>query len=335
MSLAFQDDIGLVKPMNAMRAVWSFWSKPWRARSGQCWLSERHHLLAWLLSFETARTFYPLTTLVTDDEGARLLVDGLELEFGSVSTALNRLSNHDPALWMLGKLYAYRAQAEPFAHLDTDIFLWKRLPAHIETAPVFAQCPEPFVIGQSYYKPDEVRRALLTTQQMPGWIPMEWEWSLSFGSPQPAACCGVLGGRHVDFIRYYAEGAIRLVEDPRNQAGWASLGWAAHNTLIEQYHLGCLRRLSSQPARFALSRRGDSPSLRLLGRGVEPEHRSEDRFHTSAGRGQARHTADGATRAKSEARLSRALRASLCCRSDRQLSERTRIKNRAQSPQNH
>jgi hypothetical protein len=234
--LAFQDDIGLVKPMNAMRAVWSFWSKPWRACSGQPWLSERHHLLAWLLSFETARTFYPLTTLVTDDEGARLLVDGLRLEFESVSTGLNRLSNHDPALWMLGKLYAYQAQVEPFVHLDTDVFLWKRLPAHIETASVFAQCPESFVIGQSYYyKPDEVRHAL--TKKTPGWIPAEWEWSLSFGSPQPAACCGVLGGRHVDFIRYYAEEAIRLVEDPRNHAGWASLGWAAHNMLIEQYHL--------------------------------------------------------------------------------------------------
>ena len=43
----------------------------------------------------------------------------------------------------------------------------------------------------------------------------------SFGSVQCAARRGVLGGRHVGFIRYYADQAIRLIEDPRNHAGWS------------------------------------------------------------------------------------------------------------------
>src|SRR3954471_15845202 len=104
-----------------MRAVWSFWTKPWREHAGHDWPSEKHHLLAWILSFETARSHYPQTTLVTDDAGAEMLVDGLGLPFESVSTELNSLVQYDAALWMAGKLCAYRAQTEPFVHLDTDV----------------------------------------------------------------------------------------------------------------------------------------------------------------------------------------------------------------------
>src|SRR5437588_499165 len=126
-----------------MRSVWSFWTKPWRERSGWSWLSEKHHLLAWVLSFETARKHYPKTSLVTDHAGAKMLVDGIGLAFDSVSTELDALACRDPRLWMLGKLYAYRAQTEPFVHLDTDVILWKRLPTGVEGAPVFAQNPDP------------------------------------------------------------------------------------------------------------------------------------------------------------------------------------------------
>ena|ERR1035437_10813147 len=93
-----------------MRSVWSFWTKLWRERTGTSWPSEQHHLLAWILSFETARKHYPKTSLVTDDAGARMLVDGLGLGFDDVSTELNALADHDPAIWMLGKLRAYRVR---------------------------------------------------------------------------------------------------------------------------------------------------------------------------------------------------------------------------------
>jgi hypothetical protein len=156
-----------------LRSVWSFWTKPWRDRSGWGWSSDKHHLLAWILSFETARKYYPRTSLVTDDAGAKLLVDGIGLEFDCVLTELNALNSRDPRLWMLGKLHAYRAQTEPFVHLDTDVILWKRLPAGIESAPVFAQNPDPFMIGASHYKPDQLRQYL--TRQPQSWIPQEWE----------------------------------------------------------------------------------------------------------------------------------------------------------------
>ena len=51
-----------------------------------------------------ARRHYPTTCLVTDDEGARLLIDGLRLPFARVSTALNALRDEDPEWWALGKI---------------------------------------------------------------------------------------------------------------------------------------------------------------------------------------------------------------------------------------
>src|ERR1039458_675758 len=77
----FRDDL--------MRAVWSFWSKPYKAHREGIWASQKHHLLSWVLSVATASVHYPDTELYTDDWGAWLLVDQLGLVFGKVSTDLN------------------------------------------------------------------------------------------------------------------------------------------------------------------------------------------------------------------------------------------------------
>jgi hypothetical protein len=219
-----------------MRAVWSFWTKPWRNRRGWSWPSEKHHLLAWVLSVESASRHYPDTQLVTDKAGARLLVDELGLRVQHVTTALESLTDHDPSLWMMGKLRAYRLQDVPFVHIDTDVFLWQRLPEKVERAAVFAQNPEHFTLGSSHYKPDRMQR-LMTTDSS-GWIPPEWEWAISMGANQRGECCGIAGGTDLEFIHYYADSAMQVVDDPRNRTGWAGVpDKGEFNTLIEQYHL--------------------------------------------------------------------------------------------------
>lgn len=219
-----------------MRAVWSFWTKPWRTRRGWSWPDEKHHLLAWVLSVESARRHYPETQLVTDSEGARLLIDDLGLPIDEVTTDLDALADHDPALWMMGKLCAYRRQDAPFVHIDTDVFLWRALPPEVERAAVFAQNPEPFMIGASHYKPERLQRLLAA--EPAGWIPREWEWALSHSELQRGECCGIAGGNQLDFIHYYADTAIRVIEDPRNRPGWSKVpDKGEFNTLIEQYHL--------------------------------------------------------------------------------------------------
>lgn len=218
-----------------MRAVWSFWSKPYQLGRDRIWTSDKHHLLSWVLSVQTAMKHYRPAALYTDDAGARLLVDGAGLEFDEVHTTLNALADHDPGWWALGKLYAYRQQA-PFVHIDSDVFLWKRLRADLESAPLLAQNPDHFVLGRSYYRPDVFEAAI--DRQWDGWLPREWVWYRHSGLPQRAESCGILGGNRVDFLHHYADRAISLMEHPGNRAAWDQISdKVSHNILFEQYLL--------------------------------------------------------------------------------------------------
>ena len=100
-----------------MRAVWSFWSRPFPAHRSNIWCKPLHHLLAWGLSVQAARRHYPETVLITDRPGKKLLVDQLGLPFAEVSTELERLNDADPAggLWGNSWLTASRT-----GHLSTS-----------------------------------------------------------------------------------------------------------------------------------------------------------------------------------------------------------------------
>src|SRR5262249_2182460 len=193
-----------------MKAVWSFWTKPFEAHHHSVWPSAKHHLLAWALSVETARQHYPDTWLITDDAGARMLVDGIGLQFTRVSTELNALAQHNPDWWAIGKVYAYRMQTEPFVHIDSDVFLWKRLPERLERADVFAQNPEP-LSASTHYRPERLEQALDHTPG--GWLPDEWRWYRRVSNSR-GENCGIFGGNRVDFINRYASAALRLIDNP-------------------------------------------------------------------------------------------------------------------------
>jgi hypothetical protein len=206
--------------VETMRAVWSFWSKPFLQGQAWCWREPIHHLLAWGLSFRLAQAHYPRTALVTDSRGAALLVDALGLPFADVRTDLDALQGADPSLWMLGKLTAYGLQSEPFVHLDTDVFLWRPLPGDMTSAPAFAQHMDEFpMTGQCGPRiiEDAFARAGLS-------LPAEWEWVRSHhaGSYREANC-GIFGGTNTAFIRYYAQLALDLALNPGHSPAWASI----------------------------------------------------------------------------------------------------------------
>jgi hypothetical protein len=228
-----------------MNAVWSFWSKPYLAARKSIWCSEKQHLLSWILSLQQARKFFGKTVLFTDDYGARMLVDGLQLEFDDVNTSLDILNDHDSKWWALGKIYTYAWQREPFIHLDNDAFLWKPLPVSSEIA-LFAQNPDYFKVGASYYMPEQIE---LLTEKHGGWLPKEWIWFRSSGQPQRAECCGVFGGGNTEFINYYAKLAIKMIEHATNVHLWTTLGeQVERNILVEQYLLSaCIEYHKSHP----------------------------------------------------------------------------------------
>jgi hypothetical protein len=219
-----------------MRAVWSFWSKPYSEHKGLRWREHLHHLLAWGLSLRLASRHYPETVLITDKVGKSLLIDHLGLSFTDVSTELERLRKADASWWALGKLVAYSLQDRPFFHLDTDVFLWRPLPANVMNASVFAQCPEDHALDE-WCGPRDIERAFA---QHGLTLPAEWEWSRSrFPSYFREENVGVLGGTRFDFIRYYANLAIGLVMNPNHAAAWATFPEKAfgYNFVIEQFLL--------------------------------------------------------------------------------------------------
>lgn len=217
-----------------MRAVWSFWSKPFLANRGW-WRNRLYHLLSWVLSLESARKHYPRTRLVTDDEGARMLVDGAGLEFDQVSTELNSLRDHNPDWWAFGKILAYSLQEEPFVHIDSDVILWKPLPPRLESAPVFVQNPEALDCEDSPYRPELVEHAVRAVN---GWLPEELDTYVPLGGVHRAVCCGILGGRRVDFLRHYARRAIDLMDHPLNRPAWPLVGNSLGLSIVfEQYLL--------------------------------------------------------------------------------------------------
>ncbi len=230
-----------------MRAVWSFWSKPFLEYKGRIWHSPLHHLLAWGLSLRLARTHYPETVLVTDRAGKALLIDSLGLSFTHVSTELESIRKMDPGWWALGKLVAYSMQDQPFVHLDTDVFLWKPLPPGLVSAPVFAQCPEEHPPLEEWCGPHEVERAFA---QFDLSLPAEWEWSRSRHLNHfREANCGIMGGTRTDFIHYYANLALDLALNPAYAKAWATFDdKAGFNMLIEQFMLdACVEFHRSHP----------------------------------------------------------------------------------------
>jgi len=229
--------------MSHMRAVWSFWSRPYHTGTGPGWQSPLHHLLAWGLSVRLASAHYPDTMLVTDTPGRSLLVDELGLSFGEVSTALDDLADADPRLWMLGKLAAYGMQDRPFVHLDSDVFLWEPLPDALVAAPVYAQHPEDRP-ASGPGRPEAVEHGFRSCG-LP--LPPEWRWYRSHpsgGGPrsQGGTCrdanCGIVGGTNPALIADYAHLALDLALNPKYVPAWSAIPFdGGLNMTLEQFLL--------------------------------------------------------------------------------------------------
>jgi hypothetical protein len=189
-------------------------------------------MLAWGISLNAARRHYPDTALITDSPGRKFLIDELGLQFGHVSSELDRLEQADPQWWALGKLIAYSLQDKPFIHIDTDVFLWRPLPAELAEAPVVTQCPEDVA------RFHRASRAIEASFDDAGAeLPVEWQWAVSRDDAYlREENCGICGGNRVDFIRYYSTLASNLILSPEYSTIWAR-SYAKSNMVLEQFLL--------------------------------------------------------------------------------------------------
>lgn len=145
------------------------------------------------LALYLAKRHYKKVFFITDDVGRKFFKD---LLFYDVTTEMNGVP--ESKMWALGKLETYKIAAgrrKEFIHIDYDVFLWKKLPTNIELSSV---------IVQSY-------------ESIGGYIDLDAfldKFPEYYMKTPYASTMGIFGGSHFEFIKKYADIAIKLSTSP-------------------------------------------------------------------------------------------------------------------------
>ncbi len=209
-----------------MRALWSHWTAPERARCGSFpWGDPAAGLAARCLSFCTVSGFFPDTVLVTDSPGAEL-AKRLGMHFGEVRTTLDAIAGLDPRFWSVGKMVAAAELAREgaaFMHVDGDLFFWKRPPDRFISAPVFCEAPYP-----RSFKYLCLAEFLAAAEASGTGLPAEWDAHLPTGY-----ACPIFGGSDVETLAAFCRVGIELATSARYEPLWRAMG-KPHTQLAEE-----------------------------------------------------------------------------------------------------
>mgnify|MGYP003118272995 CR=1 FL=1 len=168
-------------------------------------LSSFFHMFS--LSILTAKINYKNIELVTDPLGAELC-SILQLPFSNIQILSNdKKVPHE--VWAYYKFKAYELQTEPFFHIDTDVFLNKRLPHHIENSNILVQDVETI---------EKTKRlvSLLYSDYEKLFNENTPESYINYSPDQKAYCMGIFGGNDLEFINQYSRTAIAWCENETN-----------------------------------------------------------------------------------------------------------------------
>lgn len=166
------------------------------------WLSPQHHLLAWTYSCLKLREFYSDVQLYTDSHGAEVLIDILGLPYSTYHLDYDNL-NYNPSLWAFPKIFTYNKQAEPFIHVDGDVFIFDKFSDELEKAELLAQNLE---LSTDYYK-----NLFNPIMKRINYIPDFFKKNLYSRYPK-SYNAGILGGRNIELIQKYTREAIEFVD---------------------------------------------------------------------------------------------------------------------------
>jgi predicted house-cleaning noncanonical NTP pyrophosphatase (MazG superfamily) len=172
--------------------------------------------------------------LVTDSLGAQT-VESLNLPYSSISTKLNDIDESvDPRIWAFSKLYTYSLQQEPFAHIDCDAYLLKKLDDSFLDVDIVCQHQENSTnlrFRDAYHKASAMSDAPRR--------PIGWDDHVN---DEQALCMGIFGGNQVESIREYAEDAMSILTCSENKDFWneAKKSQPSHfNVILEQQGAYC------------------------------------------------------------------------------------------------
>jgi hypothetical protein len=186
--------------------------------------------MSWALSCLQATRFYDKVELVTDQIGKEILIDQLHLPYSKVCLELDSIQHYRADFWCLGKLHAYSIQNDPFLHIDSDVYIWKRFPKAIENARIAVQNIEK---GYEFYQALFEKISSLLSY-VPGLI-LEYKKT---NDRFDAYNMGVVGGTELNIFKQFKEMAFEFIN--RNITQFDQMPVGLFNTFLEQVLFLCL-----------------------------------------------------------------------------------------------
>ncbi len=213
-----------------MRIIQSTWQTPkFNDEYKGSFLTLQYHYYTWALSCLQFKRFYPKLQLVSDAWGKEVLIDKIGLPYDEVTIFSNDFIEkyRSCPLFIVGKLYAYSIQKEPFIHVDGDVLTWEHLGKKLENVPLVAQNLEhgsswyhntlPFINEHFKYLPNAMRDVYKSTSP--------YKYS--------ASNAGIIGGKAIDFFQEYTREAFCIIDQNPNYI--QTLDPTALNVCIEQH----------------------------------------------------------------------------------------------------
>jgi len=215
-----------------MKAVYSFWGRPFWAGGGG-YLNGRHFLALLGLSVHLSRKHFGYAEMNACAESKSIFEDtGWFDAVHETMEDIQHLPNHH---WAVAKMVAFSRQDKPFLHIDNDVLLNKPLPDRILLKPVIIQCQETWKDFRGNYSPQINAINALPVK------PKYWNdlWPVTNGKAF-SYNTGIMGGCDIGFIKEYALTAVNwMIEN--------GVGLRDVNTTIEQAYLAMCAAALGEP----------------------------------------------------------------------------------------
>jgi hypothetical protein len=218
------------------KAIYSQWSSPFGNTTG-AFLNHETARASWCISVENSKKFFKSVELVCDDAAKKTLVDEFGIPFDKVHNVLDEsLKGMDPAFWVMGKFHAYRMQAEPFIHIDSDFIFFDKMQDELLKAPFVFANPETitgtYISGMQVLKNCPVK-------------PSYYDPKLCFDN---LCCVGVIGVNDLATMKEWVDSIFEVVTCSRNKEFWMYAGYRGRHVvcwLLEQYMIANLLKVKN------------------------------------------------------------------------------------------
>jgi hypothetical protein len=219
-----------------MKIVQSLWSKPGMKKGNQyfadfnkCgWRNKKYNYFSWALSALQFTKYYDKVELVTDKIGYELLIKKFQLPYTNVEVVLDNVNRYYDKLFIVGKVYAYSIQQEPFIHADADIFIWDKLSEELENASLICQSREEGTFYNEYYS-----AIFFPLSKHLDFCPQYLFDSISLNNGIKAVNMGITGGCNLDFIQNYASEVFNFID--KNATTLSAANLRMSNVIFEQF----------------------------------------------------------------------------------------------------